>query len=124
MDLLLDIKILIASFDIDVWVKLAIYDDEFKQFACSAISVKQFIKLFTMCEISSGVRRYTLFNKLHRLDGPAVIKPCGSQIWYRNDFVHREEGPAVIFANGLIYWVQNNKYHIDESLRIIKGSGC
>lgn len=42
--------------------------------------------------------------KLHRLDGPAVISPDGTQIWYWNDAIHRLDGPAVIWDNGAQEW--------------------
>ena len=34
--------------------------------------------------------------QLHRLTGPAVIYPAGSQAWYIHNKAHRENGPAVV----------------------------
>ena len=33
MDLPLDIKVVISSFDMDVWIKLSYIDDQFRQFS-------------------------------------------------------------------------------------------
>ena len=38
---------------------------------------------------------YRLENKLHRLDGPAIVYMDASAEWYFNDKLHREDGPAV-----------------------------
>ena len=46
MDLILDIKKYIGSFDRKVWIKLTIYDDEFKLFAYSIAGKNRFIELF------------------------------------------------------------------------------
>jgi hypothetical protein len=47
----------------------------------------------------------SLVGTLHRVNGPAVIKPDGTQYWYYNGKVHRDNGPAIIRADGsLEYW--------------------
>lgn len=37
---------------------------------------------------------------LHRLDGPAYIRPDGHKEWRKNGRKHRVGGPAVIYADG------------------------
>ena len=36
----------------------------------------------------------------HRLNGPALIKPDGSEYWLKNGLPHRDNGPAIIRSNG------------------------
>jgi hypothetical protein len=42
--------------------------------------------------------------QLHRADGPAVIYPNGSQVWYLHGQRHRIDGHAVIWASGTQSW--------------------
>lgn len=46
-------------------------------------------------------------DKLHRLDGPAVIWADGTQMYYVDGKRHRTDGPAVIWANG------TQEYYVD-----------
>jgi hypothetical protein len=45
---------------------------------------------------SNGVQKWRKNGDLHRVNGPAVIYPCGSEEWYQDGELHREDGPAVI----------------------------
>ncbi|CAB4196736.1 hypothetical protein UFOVP1290_256 [uncultured Caudovirales phage] len=61
--------------------------------------MKNFIKnglVFGSC----GAVEYWKEDKPHRLDGPAVKYPNGSEYWYVEGKLHREDGPAVHLANG------------------------
>ena len=52
-----------------------------------------------------GTQEWRVNGKLHRDDGPAVVRANGSQEWYRDGQRHREGGPAVIYADGSEeYW--------------------
>ena len=51
---------------------------------------------------------YYLDGKLHRNDGPAVIRK-DYESWYKNDQLHREDGPAVEYTNGTKEWWLNGK---------------
>ena len=42
----------------------------------------------------SGEEHYTLNGRLHREDGPALIRR-DEERWYRRGKLHREDGPAV-----------------------------
>ena len=44
---------------------------------------------------------------LHRLDGPAIIYPGGTQLWYCNGELHRTDGPAVEWHCGSKEWWLN-----------------
>ena len=65
-------------------------------------------------EHSDGTVHYRLDGKLHREDGPAVIKPDGTQEWYKNGVRHREDGPAVIWPDGTQSWYINGQRHRDD----------
>ena len=50
-----------------------------------------------------------LNGKLHRTDGPAVIRSDGCQKWYLNGNLHRTDGPAVTWSNGSQKWYLNGE---------------
>ena len=55
--------------------------------------------------VVDGITKY--FNsagRLHRIHGPAVIHPDGSEVWYRNGDLHRTDGPAVTYPSGRQAW--------------------
>jgi hypothetical protein len=58
--------------------------------------------------------------KLHRTDGPAIIKADGSQEWWIDNKLHRTDGPAYIRADGSQErWIDGKEYTEDEfNLRI------
>lgn len=41
---------------------------------------------------------------LHRIGGPAVIRPDGTQVWWYYDVRHRQDGPAVERPDGTKEW--------------------
>ncbi len=100
MDLPLDVKFVIASFDINLWIKMAYIDDEFKQFSYT-IGRKIFIDLFTVMEETTRNKSWKIFDKLHREDDkPAVIYSNGQHEWRINNKRHREnDQPAVIYVD-------------------------
>lgn len=61
--------------------------------------------------------------KLHRLDGPAIIWSDGTKYWYQNNKFHRDNGPAVIKADGIQRWYQNGKLHRVDGPAIIDFNG-
>src|SRR5512138_2443134 len=80
------------------------------------------IYLFDLCHIlmdeptksieENGTIRWKLPNgKLHKLDGPAVIYPDGSEYWYKNGKLHKTDGPAATDPDGSEYWYENGKFH-------------
>ena len=60
---------------------------------------------------------------LHRLDGPAVIRPNGSQEWRQDGRLHRLDGPAVIQADGRQEWWQDGKRHRLDGPAVIGSDG-
>ena len=63
-----------------------------------------------------GTKRW--FNEdgqLHCRDGPAIIHPDGSEMWYQNGQLHREDGPAVIWEDGeKEWWIEGKRYSFQE----------
>ena len=52
---------------------------------------------------------YNSVHQLHRLWGPAVIRPSGTRVWYQNDQLHRTTGPAIEYADGRRSWYVDGK---------------
>lgn len=51
-----------------------------------------------------GEMRWEQDGVLHRENGPALIRPCGTREWRINGWLHREDGPAVEYSNGEQEW--------------------
>jgi len=49
------------------------------------------------------------FNRLHRLDGPAIEYSNGTKEWFQCGKCHRTDGPAVIWSDGDEEWWVNDK---------------
>ena len=55
--------------------------------------------------------KYYRNGKLHRDDGPAIIRPDGTQEWYKEGKLHRDDGPAIVYISGVKYWYKEGKIH-------------
>jgi len=73
--------------------------------------------------IRNGGLRVTIGFSAHRLAGPAVITPDGTQIWFRDGMKHREDGPAVINSGGDEYWYLYDKLHRKDGPAITDPDG-
>lgn len=62
---------------------------------------------------AEGYKRWTLNNKFHREDGPAVESPDGSKAWFVNGRLHRLDGPAFVQADEAVGWYVNGKEYTD-----------
>ena len=60
---------------------------------------------------------------VHREDGPAQIKPDGTQKWFWRGWLHRDDGPAVIEANGTQMWFQHGKLHREDGPAVVAPDG-
>ena len=58
-----------------------------------------------------GLKEWYLNHKLHRTDGPAVVRADGTKSWYLNGKLHRTDGPAVVWADGTKGWYLNGRPH-------------
>ena len=57
------------------------------------------------------LRYYNAQGQLHRVHGPAVVRPNGGSEWWQNGRRHRLNAPAVIHADGYRAWYQNGQRH-------------
>jgi len=58
---------------------------------------------------SSGTKKWWVNGKKHRLDGPAVTTNLGTKQWWVNGKKHRLDGPAIVWHNGDKEWWVNGK---------------
>jgi hypothetical protein len=115
MDLILDIKTIIASYDQEVWYHLYRFDSEFHNYAASPRGISQFIELFTVKTDGVLWIQYRLFGKLHHRDLPAIACLDGGEAWYLNGRLHRDNDlPAATYANGDQFWYQHGQLHRDN----------
>jgi len=74
--------------------------------------------------LHDGTEQYWYLNdKLHRLDGPAIISVKIGRWWYLNDKLHRVGKPAITYPNGAQYWYLNGKLHREDGPAIILPDG-
>ena len=65
----------------------------------------------------------TEMGQLHRTDGPAVIYPNGSNLWYYNGKRHRTDGPAIECTGGHNEWWYHDKRHRTDGPAVELSSG-
>ena len=88
--LIRDVKIHIASLSSDIWYKLTLIDEEFKEYSNSIIGINMFIHLFYTMSIKDNNISWKIFEKLHSFnDKPAIIRANGTQEWYINGVLIR-----------------------------------
>ncbi len=137
-NLILDIKILIASNNASIWWLFYLYFDDFKSYTQRYLShycrlftktTNQNIKYIACHYINNqyrcydhGAQEWYQNKKRHRDGGPAVINN-GGQYWYQNGAMHRDDGPAFIDENGNQFWYQYGKWHRDGGPAIIYANG-
>ena len=73
--------------------------------------------------LKDGTEVWELNGKLHREDGPAVIRPDGYQAWYLNGKRHRVGGPAITNYVGTQAWFMNDNYHRVDGPAVIYHDG-
>ncbi len=66
---------------------------------------------------------WPMWDRLHRLDGPAIIFASGTQEWRLNGQRHREDGPAIIYCNGTQEWWVNGQRHREDGPAAIWADG-
>ena len=69
------------------------------------------------------IRWFNADNQLHRVDGPAVEYPDGTNRWYLNGNLHRVDGPAIEFADGTDHWYLNGKQHREDGPAVENADG-
>lgn len=144
MELVLDIKIIIASYNEKVWYWFYQHDDAFKKYSATKEAIHLFTTLFTKHYIEESNRfyreSYYLLGKLHRMNGVAFSCSgyCGIyindgvlktnytniynkyEVWCENGLIHRDKLPAMIDydANEQV-WYNHGKKHRDGDLPAI-----
>ena len=58
-----------------------------------------------------GTEKWYVDEKLHRIDGPAIIYPGGVEEWYVDGKIHRIGGPAITYPGGVEEWYVDGKIH-------------
>lgn len=72
----------------------------------------------------SGITRWrTPGGVLHRTDGPAFIRPGGSEDWFVHGKRHRVGGPAVVRSDGYEVWWLHGKLHRVDGPAITRPKG-
>lgn len=72
---------------------------------------------------ADGTEFWTLDKKLHRTDGPAVIRPNGEEAWYLHGQRHRVGDPAVSTPDGAQRWFLNDQLHRTDGPAMIWANG-
>lgn len=67
-----------------------------------------------MNEMNENTLKWYRNGRLHRLGGPAIIRPDGSEKWYRYGKRHRVGGPAIFGPKGEERWYFRGKLHRDD----------
>lgn len=126
-ELPLDVRVYIANMDMEAYIRMYLYDDEFRMYARGSNAVDEFIERF-VAKRKYGYTKYKIndiiYYKyddggeywykgdfLHRLNGPSISLSNGDRYWYANGELHREDGPAAIYAEGRELWYINGKLH-------------
>jgi hypothetical protein len=112
-DLPLEVRVLVAKANAETYIRMYLYDCEFRKYANGddwfkkQIVVKNYgyctdYKINNIkCRIyDEGDVEWIMNEKYHKLDGPAVIYPDVRVEYWEKDKRHRINGPAVIGANG------------------------
>lgn len=113
----------IGSKDINIWILLAIYSDNFYNY--TKINTTLFIRIFTVKTVNSllGDIFYTIFGKLHCIDGPAHVSNRNNkyvQCWYHAGKLHRDNDLPAIEHDNFKIWFQNGKRHRSNDLPAVE----
>ena len=69
---------------------------------------------------SGGVKYWLDGEDKHRVEGPAVLRPDGSEEWWLYGSKHREDGPAITEEGRCEYW-QHGVLHRTDGPAVTKG---
>ena len=71
-----------------------------------------------------GTQEWWVDSQRHREDGPAVTRPNGYQRWYRHGRLHRVDGPAVVYSNGSRRWYRDGSLHREHGPAVLWKDGA
>jgi len=72
-------------------------------------SAKEEMPFYDVWIDDGTIRFYNEDRELHRSNGPAIIHPDGTKVWFINGNRHRLDGPAVEYINGTKEWWINGE---------------
>ena len=126
-ELPLEVRIIVARMDIEVYMRMYLWDDEFREYANKEYAIDDFIERFVVKRMydykiyklgnneyhkyDNGRQARYMNGKLHRDGGPALIYANGEQEYWINGKLHRDGGPAVIHVSGYKAYYQHGKRH-------------
>ncbi|MHB8220768.1 MAG: hypothetical protein ACYDHU_10685 [Acidimicrobiales bacterium] len=71
-----------------------------------------------------GIVAHYVAGRLHRIDGPALVIPDGTEEWYLDGHLHRTDGgPAVTTGDGSLYWYEHGRLHRTNGPAIMRSDG-
>lgn len=108
INLIMDVKIYVASQHEKAWTRMVFFDEEFKIFAHTNEGIRQFIKQFTVIQD----QRTYLLGYIHSVDDTPSLVTNDITRWTCKGISHRANDlPAVIYKNGHNYWYNNGKMY-------------
>lgn len=127
----LELRIYVANMDMETYVQMYVYDNEFKVYASSINVIDIFIDRFVVRKESNHTiykfnniecRKYqdkwntrceTWYkdDKIHNSHGPAHLSNDGTITYYIDGLTHRLDGPAVMYQDGGEEYYVNGKRH-------------
>ena len=100
----LDLRILIANMDMKVYMRMYIYDGEFRSYATK--DAANFIERFVI------MREY--FCSIYKINNITYYKyDNGREEWYRNGVLHRLDGPAIISYEYTAYYNDGKRHRLN-----------
>lgn len=132
IDLPLDIRIYISHLDFEIYMRLYYYDAEFRKYANKDTffnnkatiikgerSIYYKVNNITYNNHDDGFAYWSINDKTHKLDGPAIIYSNGTKIYYQYGKIHNLYGPAMIHSEGIVKYYVNGKKHRENGPAII-----
>jgi hypothetical protein len=119
MNLILDIKKLIAITDYETWLRLCMIDEEFDLYSRTDDGIRYFISVFWIMDEYPDKEEHRIFDKYHSFyDEPALIlfKNGTTKVWYQNGVIHRgDDLPSVISNGEYNAWYKDGMRHRDDN---------
>ena len=122
-ELPLELRICIANMDMEVYMRMYLWDPEFRSYATSVNAINMFIERFVATNLKNGILykigtiiRFQQYNGTERwyvcnsLHDHLLVKSYGTRHMI-NGKLHRMDGPAVIYSNGEKNYYNNGKLH-------------
>lgn len=103
----LDLRVYIANMNMDVYIQMYVYDDEFKLYTFGPGVIDSFIDCFVAKKIKNGMKYVIGDIEYYKYDD-------SSEYWYKDNLWHKTDGPAVIILRGKAFYVNGELHRMDE----------